>query len=74
MADLRAKLNCHRDGEDSRITIERQCERRRNIEGCNLEGEFNSLAPAQEVPAAHATCPLAIFWVTGSCRVLSHQQ
>jgi hypothetical protein len=45
MANLRAELNRHHDDEDSRITIERQHERRRNIEGRNLEGEFNSLAP-----------------------------
>jgi hypothetical protein len=44
--DLRAELNHRLDGEDSRITIERQHERRRNIEGCNLEGEFDSLATA----------------------------
>jgi hypothetical protein len=46
MADLRAELNRRPDGEDSHITIERQRERRRNIKGRNLEGEFNSLAPA----------------------------
>jgi hypothetical protein len=45
MANLRAELNRHHDDEDSRITIERQHERRRNIEGRNLEGEFDSLAP-----------------------------
>jgi hypothetical protein len=46
MADLRAELNHRHDGEDSHITIGRQRERRRNIKGRNLKGEFNSLAPA----------------------------
>jgi hypothetical protein len=46
MANLRAELNRRHDSEDSHITIERQRERRRNIKGRNLEGEFNSLAPA----------------------------
>jgi hypothetical protein len=45
-------IRCHR-GEDSRITIERHRERRRNIEGRNLERDFKYLAPARE---AHATC------------------
>jgi hypothetical protein len=45
MADLRAELNRHRDGKDSRITIRHQGNRRRNIEGRDLEGKFNSLAP-----------------------------
>jgi hypothetical protein len=54
MTDLQAELNCHRGGEDSRITIERQCERRRN-----LEGEFDSLAPAWEAPTVRAMRPLA---------------
>jgi hypothetical protein len=42
-ADLRDKLNCHCDGEDSHITILHQHERRCNIEGRNLEWEFDSL-------------------------------
>jgi hypothetical protein len=54
MTDLQAELNCHRGGEDSRITIERQCERRRN-----LKGEFDSLAPAWEAPTVRAMRPLA---------------
>jgi hypothetical protein len=37
-ADLRAKLNCYCDGEDSHITIERYRERRHNIKRCNLKG------------------------------------
>jgi hypothetical protein len=36
-ADLRAEINRHRGGEDGRVTIERQRERRQDIEGRNLE-------------------------------------
>jgi hypothetical protein len=36
MADLRAEINRHRGGEDSRITIERMRERCRDVEGRNL--------------------------------------
>jgi hypothetical protein len=36
MADLRAEINRRHGGEDSRITIERLCERRRDVEGRNL--------------------------------------
>jgi hypothetical protein len=56
-ADLQAELNYRCAGKDSRITIEGQRERHRNIEGRNLEGEFNSLASAQEVHAMHSTHP-----------------
>jgi hypothetical protein len=45
-ADLWAEFNRHCDGEESRITIKRQRERHRNIEDRNLEGEYDSLAPA----------------------------
>jgi hypothetical protein len=41
MADLCDELICHYRGEDSCITIERHCERSRN-----LERDFESLAPA----------------------------
>jgi hypothetical protein len=57
MVDLWAELNRRRNGEDRRITIERQHESHRNIEGHNLEGEFNSLAPAQGASAARAVHP-----------------
>jgi hypothetical protein len=36
MADLRAEINRHHSGEDSRITIERLRERRQDVEGRNL--------------------------------------
>jgi hypothetical protein len=55
-ADLRAELNCHRGEEDSCITIERQCERRHNVEGRNLKRDFDSLV-TQEVPVARAVRP-----------------
>jgi hypothetical protein len=54
MDDLRDELIHHHRGEDSRITIEHHRERRRNIEGRNLERDFESLAPAREAPATHA--------------------
>jgi hypothetical protein len=44
--DLQAELNRRHNGEDSRITIKQQRERHYNIEGHNLEEEFDSLAPA----------------------------
>jgi hypothetical protein len=43
--DLREKINHHRGGEDSRTTIEHNRERRRDIEGCNLEKDFDLHAP-----------------------------
>jgi hypothetical protein len=39
-ADLRAEINRRRGGEDGRVTIERRCERHRDIEGRNLEKRF----------------------------------
>jgi hypothetical protein len=57
MADLRDELiRCHWS-ENSRITIERHRERRRNIEGRNLERDFESIAPAREALAAPAMRP-----------------
>jgi hypothetical protein len=46
MADLRDELIHRHWGKDSRITIERHCERRRSVEGRNLERDFEFLAPA----------------------------
>jgi hypothetical protein len=40
--DLRAKLNRRRAGEDARVTMERACERRLNIEGRNLEAKLDA--------------------------------
>jgi hypothetical protein len=57
MAGLCDELICRRRGEDSHITIERHRERRHNIEGCNLERDFESLVLAREAPAARAMRP-----------------
>jgi hypothetical protein len=46
MADLHDELIHRHRGEDSRITIERHCERRRSVEGRNLKRDFEFLAPA----------------------------
>jgi hypothetical protein len=43
---LREEINRHRGGEDSRTTIERNCERRQDIEGHNLERDFDLHASA----------------------------
>jgi hypothetical protein len=43
--DLREEINCRRGGEDSRTTIERNREMRRDIEGHNLERDFDLHAP-----------------------------
>jgi hypothetical protein len=43
--DLRAKLNRRRAGEDARVSLERARERRRNIEGRNLDQDFAAVAP-----------------------------
>jgi hypothetical protein len=64
--DLRAELNRRRNGEDSRITIKRQRERRHNMEGRNLEKDFDSLT-ARGAPAARVVRPPAS---PGRCRFL----
>jgi hypothetical protein len=43
--DLWAELNRRRTGEDARISLERACERRQNIEGRNLDQDFVAAAP-----------------------------
>jgi hypothetical protein len=67
MADLRAELNRHREGEDSCIPIERQRERHRNLKGHNLEKDFDPLVPAQEAPIAHAMHTSSSPATTGGC-------
>jgi hypothetical protein len=54
MIDLKEEINCNRGGEDSHTTIERHRERRRNIDCCNLEKDFDSHAPAHGGPITHA--------------------
>jgi hypothetical protein len=48
MTDLRVELECHRSGEDDRITIERPRERRRN-----LDGDFSAANTTPVRQAAH---------------------
>jgi hypothetical protein len=43
--DLRAELNCRRTGEDARVSLERACERRQNIDGRDLDQDFAAVAP-----------------------------
>jgi hypothetical protein len=51
MADLRAEINHRRGGEDGRVTIERRRERHRDIEGRNLEKDYDSHAPSRRSPS-----------------------
>jgi hypothetical protein len=64
-ADLRAEINHRRGGEDGRVTIERRRERRRDIEGRNLEKDFDSHAPSRRSPSAREAYPLSSPGVTG---------
>jgi hypothetical protein len=58
--DLRAELNRRRAGEDARVSMERACERRQNIEGRNLDQDFVAVAPQTPVGARFQTSvPLA---------------
>jgi hypothetical protein len=41
MMDLREEINHRRGGEDSRTTIKHNRMRRQDIEGCNLERDFD---------------------------------
>jgi hypothetical protein len=56
MADLRAEINRRRGAEDNCITIEHQRERHQNIEGRNLENDFDSHALVRGSLVAHAPC------------------
>jgi hypothetical protein len=58
--DLRAELNRRRTGDDARVSLERACERRQNIEGRNLDRDFATLASQTPVGARSQTgVPLA---------------
>jgi hypothetical protein len=58
--DLRAELNHRRAGEDTRISLERACERRQNIEGRNLDQDFTAVAPQAPMGTwSQAGVPLA---------------
>jgi hypothetical protein len=56
--DLREEINRQRGGEDSRTVIERHRERRRDIEGRNLEKDFNLHALVCGGLVVHAPLPL----------------
>jgi hypothetical protein len=64
-ADLRAEINRRHGGEDGRVTIERRRERRRDIDGRNLEKDFDSHAPSRRSPSARETYPPSSPGVTG---------
>jgi hypothetical protein len=70
--DLMEEINCRRGGEDSRTTIECNRERHRDIEGRNLERDFDLHAPAGACQAPHAPLPLAPreFRGGGGCMAL----
>jgi hypothetical protein len=63
--DLREEINRCRGGEGSRTTIERNRERRRDIEGCNLERYFVLHARVGACQATHAPLPLGSLGVSG---------
>jgi hypothetical protein len=60
MVDLYDELIRRHRGEDSRVTFEHHRERHCNVEGCNLERDFESLASTREALAACAMRPLAL--------------
>jgi hypothetical protein len=58
--DLRAELNRRRAGEDARVSLKRARERRQNIEGCNLDQDFATVAPQAPMDTrSQAGVPLA---------------
>jgi hypothetical protein len=67
--DLRAELKRRRSGEDGRITIERQWERR-----CNLDGDFGALDTTPMRQAGRTpTSPCGIWgWQHGACPTSLH--
>jgi hypothetical protein len=62
-ADLCDKLERHREGEDGRITIERLCERRRN-----LKGDYGTPVAA---PTTRATSTPSSLGAAGGCMALA---
>jgi hypothetical protein len=67
MTDLREVINCRRGGEDNHIAIEHHRERRRDIEGRNLEKGFDIHVPVRGGLVAHTSLPLTPleFWGGG---------
>nr|AAC01574.1 hypothetical protein [Zea mays] len=58
--DLWVELNHRRAGEDARVSLERACERRQNIEGRNLDQDFAEVVPQAPMGTrSQAGVPLA---------------
>jgi hypothetical protein len=55
--ELREEINHRRGGENSRTTIKHNHERHRDIEGRNLERDFDLHAPVGARQVAHAPLP-----------------
>jgi hypothetical protein len=64
-SDLREEINRRRGGEDSGTTIKRNREKRRDIEGRNLERDFDLHAPVGARQVAHAPLPPSSPGVSG---------
>jgi hypothetical protein len=47
--DLQAELNRRRAGEDARVSLERACERRQNIDSRDLDQDFAAVAPQTQM-------------------------
>jgi hypothetical protein len=69
--DLREEINLHRGGEDSRTTIERNRERRQDIEGRNLERDFDLHAPVGARQVTRAPLPSSSPGVSRGCMALA---
>jgi hypothetical protein len=59
MMEIREEINRRRGGEDSRTIIDSNRERRRDINGRNLERDFDLHAPVGACQVIHAPLPLA---------------
>jgi hypothetical protein len=70
-AHFHVELNRRHEGKDSRITVERQCERHHNLEARNLEKVFSYLAPTREARVACATHSPSSPAATGGCMALA---
>jgi hypothetical protein len=65
MTDLREEINRRQGGKDNRTTVERHRERRRDIEGRNLEKDFDLHAPVGGRHVTHAPLPAKSLGVLG---------
>jgi hypothetical protein len=68
-----AELESHHSGQDGRVTIERQWERRHCL-GRNLDGDFDAVVTAPVGQAAHTPTPPGRIWgwLYGACPVPLH--